>query len=159
MDLTKFHKLLLSLAMTFIAAAIGGIFTIPSITNWYPTLQKPAFTPPNWVFGPVWTTLYFLMAVSFYLVWAKKSKEKYFKGAAEIYFMQLVLNVLWSVVFFGFRNTLGGLLVIIPLWTSILVTIFKFYKVDKNAAYLLIPYILWVSIASSLNYLVWILNI
>ncbi len=159
MALTNPKKLLLSLVITFIAAAIGSIFTMPSISTWYSTLQKPAFTPPNWAFGPVWTILYILMAISFYLVWLKRSKKNQLIGPITIYYIQLVLNVLWSVVFFGFRNMLGGMAVILVLWAAILVMIYKFYRVDKRAAYLLIPYILWVSIASLLNYFVWVLNI
>ena len=159
MFLTKRQKLVISLIVTFAAALIGSIFTAPSVNTWYSTLQKPFFTPPNWAFGPVWTTLYFLMGLSFYFVWIKKSKKGIVKKAIKIYSTQLTLNVLWSVIFFGFRNILGGVLVISALWVSILITIHRFYKLDKKAAYLLIPYILWVSLASFLNYFLWVLNI
>lgn len=159
MRLTKTQKLVSSLLITFIVAAIGSIFTIPSIETWYLFLQKPAFTPPNWIFGPIWTALYLMMGLSFYLVWKKKAKKRQLKRAFEAYFAQLALNLLWSIAFFGFRSLFGGVLIISALWASILVTIYRFYKIDKKATYLLIPYIFWVSAASFLNCFLWILNI
>ncbi|MFA5246845.1 MAG: TspO/MBR family protein [Candidatus Micrarchaeia archaeon] len=147
-----------SLAVVFIAALIGSIFTIASIPTWYAQLAKPAFTPPSWVFGPAWTVLYVLMAVSFFLVWEKGFKGSNRNVAIGVYGLQLCLNVLWSVVFFGMRSPLSGLFVIALLWLSIAATIAVFWRISKTASWLLVPYILWVSFASVLNYYVWILN-
>ena len=151
-------KLAASIAIPLVAAAIGSFFTLPSVATWYAQLAKPAFTPPSWVFGPAWTALYLLMGISFFLVW-----EKGFKGADKnvavgIYCLQLALNVLWSLVFFGWHSPIAGMVVIALLWLSIAATIVVFYRVSKTAAGLLLPYILWVSFAFLLNYYVWILN-
>lgn len=142
------------------AGIIGSLFTAPSIPGWYATLNKPSFNPPNWVFGPVWTTLYALMGISLYLVWKKGQENKKIdiKLPLAIFGFQLFLNFLWSILFFGMQSPLLGLLCIIPLWLSIAATIFYFYKISKTAAYLLIPYILWVSFASILNASIWMLN-
>ncbi len=146
--------ILLSLA----AGAIGSIFTLNSIPTWYATLSKPSFAPPNWLFGPVWTTLYILMGISAYLIWEKGMKKKLVRNALLLFALQLILNALWSILFFGLRSPLYGLVCIALLWLSIALTIKLFYSIDKRAAYLLIPYILWVSFASILNYSIWMLN-
>ncbi len=164
-----FPKLALSLIVPFIAAFIGSMATYPSIPGWYATLAKPAWTPPNWVFGPVWTTLYILMGLSLYLVWMKGSgRWNRFKGWLGIrqpkaplyaFFIQLGLNGLWSILFFGLQSPLLGLVCIIPLWIAIVATMGLFYDVDRRAAWLLLPYIIWVTIAANLNLFVWLLNI
>lgn len=148
------------------AGAVGSVFTFPSIEGWYAGLQKPAFTPPDWVFGPVWTTLYVLMGAAAYLVYsegagkreAKGAKKKEVRRALETFGIQLGLNVLWSLLFFGLHSPLYGLACIAALWIAIAATIIRFYAISKTAGLLLVPYILWVSFASLLNFYVWMLN-
>jgi len=142
-----------------LAGVIGSIFTISSIPIWYAVLRKPWFTPPNWLFGPIWLTLYFLMGISFYLVFENRRNKAKEKPALWAFGIQLFLNVLWSVLFFGMHYLLYGFIEIVLLWISIAVTIILFFKISKAAAYLLLPYILWVTIAASLNYYVFILNV
>ncbi len=151
-----YRKLAAAIAITLAAAAIGSVATFQSIPTWYATLNKPALNPPNWVFGPVWTTLYVLMAVSAYLVWNSKSRQK--REALAIYGFQLILNVAWSIAFFGSKSPFYGLVVIIALWLAIAATIVKFNKISGQASWLLIPYMAWVSFALYLNYSVWLLN-
>jgi benzodiazapine receptor len=145
----NFKRLAIALLLPFAAGAIGSYFTYPSIASWYAGLTKPSFSPPNWVFGPVWTALYILMGISLYLVW-----KKYLK----LFLVHLTLNALWSIVFFGLHDTGLALLVIGILWTIIVYMIIKFYKVSKLASYLLVPYILWVSFALLLNLSLFLLN-
>jgi len=142
-----------------LAGVIGSIFTISSIPTWYAVLRKPWFTPPNWLFGPIWLTLYFLMGISLYLVFENKRNKAKEKPALWAFGIQLFLNVLWSVLFFGMHYLFYGFIEIVLLWISIAVTIILFFKISKAAAYLLLPYILWVTIAASLNYYVFILNV
>jgi tryptophan-rich sensory protein len=141
-----------------IAGGIGSFFTFPSIQGWYSTLNKPFFNPPNWVFGPVWTLLYVLMGISAYLVYEKGFKQKKVRIALAMFDIQLFLNVLWSLLFFGLQSPLYGLLCIIALWFSIALTMAKFYKISRTAGSLMIPYLLWVSFASILNLFIWRLN-
>lgn len=138
-----------------LAGAIGAIFTFDAIPNWYAGLQKPSFSPPNWVFGPVWTTLYFMMGVSAYFAWKQGKKASF---ALKIFAVQLFLNALWSILFFGLRSPLLGLVGILPLWLSIAFCIKLFWPLDRKAAYLLLPYIAWVSFATLLNFAIWMLN-
>lgn len=133
------------------AGVIGSFFTFPAITGWYATLVKPTFSPPNYLFGPVWTFLYFLMGVALYLVWIRKGDLKWF-------WVQLILNSLWSIIFFGLRSPALALIEIFFLWFTIVLTIKSFMKVYKPAASLLFPYLLWVSFASVLNFSIWVLN-
>ena len=140
------------------AGLIGSVATFPSIPTWYATLEKPFFNPPNWLFGPVWTTLYALMGISAFLVWRKGIRDRQVKVALGIFVAQLILNSLWSIVFFGLHSLLGGLIVILPLWVAILLSIVTFYRISKTAGVLLIPYILWVSFATLLNFSLWQLN-
>jgi translocator protein len=150
----KIYKLIISIIIPFIASAIGSFFTVSSVSTWYLTLVKPSFNPPSWVFGPVWTLLYLLMGISLYLVWT----NNYHKKALTFFGIQLTLNALWSILFFGLQNPLAAFIEIIFLWTSILITIIYFYKINKSSAYLLIPYILWVSFAAILNLAIVLLN-
>ena len=149
------NKVLRLLFFVLLCEGIGlasSVFTLNSLQIWYPTLLKPFFNPPGWIFGPVWTTLYFLMGVSLYLVWGKKkTKSKWF-------WIQLLLNFLWSVIFFGFKNPTIAFIVIILLLTSIFLTIKTFTKVNIVSAYLLYPYLVWVSFALILNLSIVILN-
>ncbi len=141
-------KLVLSILACQAAGLLGSIFTIPAIGNWYAGLIKPALTPPNWVFGPAWTILYLLMAISLYLYSEAGGTRK---GYA-IFGLQLVLNILWSVLFFGLQSPLLGLAGIAALWASIAMTARVFWATDRKAGYLLLPYLAWVSFAAYLNY-------
>lgn len=141
-----------------LAGAIGAIFTVQSIPTWYAALAKPFFTPPSYLFGPIWTTLYLLMGIALYLIYTSKRKAKGAKIALAAFAVQLALNILWSVAFFGMRSIAGGLADIILLWVAIAVTIAAFWKVSKTAAYLMVPYLAWVSIAMALNYSLFLLN-
>jgi len=154
----EFLKLVVSILICQFAGFIGSFFTTPSIPTWYATLNKPFFTPPSWLFAPVWVTLYTLMGISAFLVWRKGLSDQHVRTASIVFAVQLILNVLWSGVFFGFRSILAGLIVIVILWIAILLTILNFYKISTTAGLLLIPYILWVSIAAALNFSVLILN-
>lgn len=158
MDLKEAGKLILAIIICNLAGAIGSIFTFASIPTWYATLIKPEFNPPNWVFGPVWTTLYILMGISLYLIWKQYEKRKNAKPALTVFSIQLILNSLWSILFFGMQSPLYGLLCIIPLWASIALMIVRFYPLSRNAALLQIPYLLWVSFATVLNASIWMLN-
>lgn len=141
-----------------LAGVIGSFFTFSNIPTWYAGLEKPAFNPPNWVFGPVWTALYFLMGVAAYIVWAEGMEKKGVKRALGIFGAQLAVNVLWSIVFFGMQSPMMAFFVIIVLWALIIETIREFYRISKWAGIALIPYILWVSFAAVLNFAIWMLN-
>jgi tryptophan-rich sensory protein len=151
-------KLIISLVVCQMAGVIGSIFTVRSVTTWYLTLKKPFFTPPSWVFGPAWITLFVLMGIALYRVWAKGTPAPAIKIALTVFFVQLLFNVLWSIAFFGLRNPLLGLLDIGLLWILILVTLALFFRVDRAAGLLLVPYLLWVSFASVLNGAIYFLN-
>jgi len=151
-------KLLISIAICQFAGVLGSLFTMPRIPTWYATLAKPAFAPPNWVFGPVWTTLFILMGISLYLIWEKGLKSHNEVMAVYTFILQLALNILWSFLFFGLQSPLYGFIGIVVLWLAIAATIWQFHDLDARAAYLLVPYILWVSFAALLNYSVWMLN-
>lgn len=153
----KWWKLIASVLLCEMAGVVGSITTYPNIVGWYSALNKPFFTPPNWAFGPVWVTLYLLMGVAFFMVWNKGLNKKTMP-ALQIFGIQLGLNVLWSIVFFGFQAIAAGLVVIILLWFTIAWTIARFLKVSKPAAWFLVPYIAWVTIAAALNAGVFILN-
>jgi len=126
--------------------------------SWYNTLNKPFFNPPSWIFAPVWTILYILMAISFYLVWKKGLKVKKVREAIAVFFVQLALNLLWSPVFFGYKNIFLALVIIIFMLFYIIKTILLFSKIDKRATILLYPYLIWVSFATILNFSIWFLN-
>jgi len=151
-------KLVVSLGVCQIAGALGSLFTAPSIATWYVSLKKPVFTPPNWVFAPVWLTLFVLMGVAVFLVWRKGLRDSQPRRALTIFGVQLALNISWSGVFFSLQSPLAGLVVIIVLWVAILVTILSFLKVSRPAGLLLVPYIVWVSAATALNASIVIMN-
>lgn len=140
-----------------LAGVIGSVFTAPAVRTWYATINKPTWGPPNWVFGPVWTILFILMGVALYLVWSEK-KSKKVRDAIKMFTAQLFLNILWSVFFFGLGNFWLAFGEIVVLWMFIFVTIMRFMKVNKTAGWLLVPYLLWVSFASYLNFFVAGLN-
>ena len=150
--------ILISIVICELAGVIGSVFTTPSIPGWYAGLIKPSFNPPNWVFGPVWTLLYALMGIAAYLGYEKGWKEGKVRRALIVFAAQLILNALWSIVFFGAHMILGAAVVIVLLWAMILASIVLFSKVSKAAAGLLVPYILWVSFASVLNISLYVLN-
>ncbi|MBW2971904.1 tryptophan-rich sensory protein [Candidatus Woesearchaeota archaeon] len=138
-----------------LAGIIGSLFTASSIGSWYSALNKPSFNPPNWVFGPVWITLYTMMGISLYLVWRSGSRDWLVLG---VFGLQLVLNTLWSILFFGMHAPGWAFVEIVVLWASIVATIVVFFGVSRTASYLLIPYALWVSFAALLNFMLWRLN-
>ncbi len=153
----KLVKFLVSELLSFSAAGIGSIATIANIPTWYTALEKPFFSPPNWLFGPVWTVLYLLMGLSLYLVWVAQYKGT--KKWAFLFFgIQLVLNALWSLVFFGLHAPWAGVVIIALLLASILVTAKLFWPISRSAVYLLAPYAAWVSFATCLNVAVALLN-
>ena len=137
---------------------IGSAFTRPAIILWYGDIVKSPLNPPNWVFAPVWTILYLLMGVAAFLIWRKGWGKKEVRLAMGLFFIQLALNLLWSVLFFGLQSPGMAFLEIIFLWLAILLTIILFHGLNKTASWLLIPYILWVSFAAYLNLSVWLLN-
>lgn len=155
--MNKFLKFIICLVIVYTTAFLGSYFTFPSISGWYTTLYKPPFSPPNWIFGPVWTILYLMMAVSFYLIWEKK-KLVNIKQPVRLFCLQLFFNFLWSLLFFGLHQPLLAFIDIVLLWIFILLTILEFKKRSKLASYLLIPYLLWVSFASILNLSIVLLN-
>jgi benzodiazapine receptor len=159
MNLSKILKLASSIIICFAAAGIGSLLTMPSISTWYAGLDKPFFNPPNWIFGPVWTLLFLMMAVALYFILLRGTQDKEAKKGIIIFFVQLVLNVLWSGLFFAAHNLMFAFFDIIILWLAIFFTILQFKKVNKIAAYLLIPYLIWVSFASILNFAIWRFNL
>ncbi|MEO0080064.1 MAG: TspO/MBR family protein [candidate division WOR-3 bacterium] len=144
-------KLVVCLALTLGAGALGGLATAPAIPTWYQTLSKPAFNPPQWLFGPAWTVLYILMGVAAFLVWRAGFSAAAVRLALALFLVQLVLNVLWSFLFFGLRSPLAGLVEIVILWLAIAATLVLFFRVSTVAGLLLIPYIGWVTFAAILN--------
>ncbi len=172
MRLNKIYKFIIAVVACEFAGVVGSVFTFPSIKSWYATLAKPALNPPAWVFGPVWTILFALMGIAVFLIWSsdpiivpdeqgnvskEQGKEK-IKTALTVFGVQLALNVLWSIIFFGLHNPAGAFVDIVFLWLAILFAIFVFSKISKTAAWLLMPYLIWVSFAAYLNYAVWMLN-
>jgi benzodiazapine receptor len=151
-------KLVISLGVCQLAGFIGSIFTRPAISTWYAELQKPRFTPPDYVFGPVWISLYILMGIAAFLIWRKGFHHRVVKRALAIFGVQLVLNALWSFLFFGLRSPLAGLIGIFILGVAIILTVRSFLMVSRPAGLLLIPYFLWVSFATGLNLSIWWLN-
>jgi translocator protein len=151
-------KLIISIAIPVVVGGLSGLFTINGVEGWYQTIAKPAWNPPNWIFGPVWTTLYIMMGVALYLVWKSDASEILKKTAISFFVVQLVLNFFWSIIFFHQQQIGWALVEIIAMWIAILFTIFAFGNVSKVAAWLLVPYIAWVSFASILNYTIWKLN-
>jgi benzodiazapine receptor len=151
-------KLIITVGVSQLAGLIGSIFTAPAIPTWYASLQKPAFAPPNWVFAPVWTTLFLLMGIAAYLVWKRGLAKKEVRIALGLFLFQLVLNIFWSFLFFGLQNPLAAFVEIIVLWLAILLTLVSFYRISKPAGLLLLPYLIWVSFAAFLNFQIFTLN-
>lgn len=174
-------KLVASIIICELAGVVGSYFAIPQIGSWYAGLNKPSFNPPSWIFGPVWSALFVLMGISLYLVWSKnwvvKNKiysqkgktrnslsKEFFSGSWQkvniisIFVLQLILNVVWSVIFFGWHSPGAAFFELLMLWFAIVFTIVNFYRVSKTAALLLVPYILWVSFAGILNFVIFLIN-
>jgi tryptophan-rich sensory protein len=153
-----YKKLAAAVLVCLAAGFIGSFFTVDSVGTWYAAIHKPSFNPPAWVFAPVWTALYVLMGVSAYLVWMKGWGRKDVRDALAVFGLQLFLNLLWSIIFFGAKQIFYAFAEIVFLWLGIVLTIVLFYRISKNAALLLVPYILWVSFAAFLNYSLWQMN-
>jgi tryptophan-rich sensory protein len=153
----KTLKLFISIIICQLAGIIGAFFTTPNIDTWYQTIVRPDWTPASWVFAPVWITLYTLMGIALFFVWEKKGSVN-IKKAVSVFGFQLVLNSLWSIIFFGFNNITLALVEILILLGAIIWTMVEFRKISKIAFYLLIPYLLWVCLATALNFNIWILN-
>jgi benzodiazapine receptor len=151
-------KLLVSIVVCQLAGVVGGLATAPAIPVWYAALNKPSFNPPNWLFAPVWLTLYTIMGIAVYLVWRKGFSDPATKTAIIIFVIQLVFNMLWSIVFFGLRSPLAGFVVIMILLSFITLTILRFYRISTWAALLLVPYLIWVTFAAELNFSIYMLN-
>lgn len=151
-------KLGFAVILPFIAGGIGSFFTAASIPTWYAELAKPSFNPPNWVFGPVWTTLYLLQGIAFYMILTSTAKHKEKSFAIALFLIQLVLNSLWSIVFFGMKNIDVAVGVIVMLFVFIILTIVAFSNIKKASGLLLIPYLAWVSFATVLNIAIAFLN-
>jgi len=155
---TDIVRLIVSVVACEGAGGVGAIFTTPAIPVWYADLKKPALTPPNSVFGPMWVTLYLLMGIAVFLVWREGLAQDGVRIAFIAFWVQLALNAIWSIVFFGLKSLLGGVAVILILWIAILVSIIMFFDVSAVAGGLLIPSIVWVSIAAHMNVRIWTLN-
>jgi benzodiazapine receptor len=155
---TDLIKLVISIVLCQVAGVIGSVFTTKSVSTWYPTLSKPPFTPPSWLFAPVWITLYALMGISLFLVWRKGAGIIHVRIAIVVFAVQLVLNASWSVAFFGLRSPLAGLIVIVLLLAAIFLTIIHFYRISMPAGLLLLPYVVWVGFATVLNASIYAMN-
>lgn len=151
-------RVIVSILICEAAGALGTIFTASQIQSWYlGELVRPSFAPPNWLFGPVWTLLYALMGIALFVIWEMKKSQRR-NRALQIFCVQLILNAVWTPVFFGLHALFAAFVIIIAMWLAIIWTIVVFYREKKIAAYLLIPYLAWVSFASVLNGAIWILN-
>ncbi len=152
-------KLIISIVICQLAGVIGSFATASSVSSWYQSLTKPFFTPPGWLFAPVWIALYFLMGISVFLIWQKGVDKVKVKKALGVFILQLAFNAFWSIAFFGLKSPLFGLIVITLLWIFILITMIRFLRLSKWAGWLLAPYITWTSFAVILNFSIWIMNV
>jgi benzodiazapine receptor len=157
--MNKYKRILVVVATCLAIGYFAGLITKTSITTWYPTLIKPSFNPPNWVFAPVWSFLFTIIGVAAGLVWNRLEVEKELVKKALLFFaIQMALNFLWSALFFGLKNPMLALVEIIVLWLMIYETYIQFVKINKIAGYLMLPYLAWVSFAVVLNGSIWLLN-
>lgn len=154
----KISKLVFALVSCQLAGILGSLVTGPSVKGWFQTLEKPVLMPPGWVFGAVWTTLFVLMAIAFWLVWTNDNKSKHKKTAMILFGVQLALNILWSVIFFGLGEMFFAIIELMVLFAAVLATTFYFFKQSKIAGYLMIPYLLWLCAAAYLNIAIYLLN-
>lgn len=148
----KKRDLLVSIFIAELAGVVGSVYTASSIPAWYTGLEKPWWTPPNWIFGPVWVALYALMGFSAYLVWEVRHRKKEAEGALLFYGVHLFFNSLWSLIFFGLQNVGLALVEIFFLWLLIIYTMILFFRVERTAGWVFVPYLIWVSFAMMLNY-------
>ena len=151
-------KLIISISIPLLIGFTSSYFTVTSVGSWYKTIQVPSWNPQNWVFGPVWTTLYILMGISLFLVWKSEVNAHVKKTAIILFAVQLALNFFWSFIFFNQHQIGWAFAEIMLLWLMILLTIFSFAKISNVSAWFLVPYISWVSFAAILNYTIWRLN-
>lgn len=151
-------SVIIAVIICLTAGAIGSFFTAPYLPTWYASINKPPINPPNWVFGPVWTTLYILMGIAVAIIWEEKNEKKQRKKGLILFSIQLILNVLWSIVFFTFQSPVGACIFVVALWIFIFLSMRAFLPISKRAAYLLLPYLAWVSFASILNFSIAWLN-
>jgi translocator protein len=158
MKVSNWIKFIVSILGVFVIASLGSFFTSSSVNEWYLTINKPTFNPPNWVFGPVWTILYLMIGISLYLVWSTNVKERIKKKAYFAFGIQLFLNFLWGFLFFGMQEIGFALINILLLVVAISFNIFYAGKISKTSGWLLVPYLLWVSFATILNLAIWSLN-
>ena len=158
MKIKKPRLLIHSLALPYFAGFLGSIFTNPAIPTWYAGLNKPFFSPPNWLSGPVWLILYTLMGISVYLVWLKAGRSKNARHGVFMFFIHLFFNAIWPIIFFGFQDLALAFMVILIIDAFIVYLILAFWRINKLASYLLVPYLLWATFASILNYLIYLLN-
>ena len=158
MKIKDILKLVISIFLCELAGFLGFLFTAPAIPTWYKTLDKPFFSPSNWIFGPVWISLFILMGISLFMVWRKQEQPR-FKVALIFFFVQLIFNILWSAAFFGLRSPLLGFVDIVLLWVAILLTVQHCLRISRIAGLLFLPYMIWVSFAVVLTFSLWILNI
>jgi tryptophan-rich sensory protein len=157
--MNKITRIAISIIVCLAVGYSSSTYTKEAVENWYPTILKPSFNPPNWIFMPVWTLLFVLMGIAAGLVWDKINEQNLeVKKALGFFLIQLILNAIWSYVFFGLKNPMLAMIEIALLWLMIYETYFKFSKINKIAGYLLIPYIAWVSFAAVLNASIWWLN-
>lgn len=156
--MTNAIKLIISIAIPLAIGATSGFFTVTGVESWYQTINKPSWNPPSWIFGPVWTSLYVMMGIALYLVWKSDSSSILKKTAIILFAVQLLLNFFWSFIFFNQQQIGWALAEMLIMWVLILLTIFAFANVSKTAAWLLVPYIAWVSFAAILNFTIWKLN-
>ena len=157
--MSKYLRIIYCVAICLVVGYLSSITTQSSINTWYPTLIKPSFNPPNWLFAPVWTLLFIMMGVAAGMIWNQLENQKELVKKALLFFtVQLLLNALWSYLFFGLNNVLLALIEIVLLWLIIYETFYIFKKIDKKAAYLFIPYLIWVGFAAILNGSIYYLN-
>ena len=152
-------KLVISILIPLVIGSLSGFFTVTGVGSWYQTINRPSWNPPSWVFGPVWTLLYILMGIALYLVWKSESSPRMKQTAILLFSLQLLLNFCWSFIFFSLHEIGWALVEMIGLWMMILLTILVFARIHKTAAWLLVPYISWVSFATLLTYTIWQLNV
>lgn len=157
--MNKISRIAIVVIICLAVGYLSGMVTRASITTWYPTLVKPSFNPPNWIFAPVWTSLYVMMGVAAGLIWNQITTQKAaVTKALQIFAIQLVLNALWSYLFFGLHNLMLATIEVVLLWLMIFETYSQFAKINKTASYLMLPYLAWVSFASVLTASIWWLN-
>ncbi len=159
MDARKILKAIGFVAICELGGGVlGSVFTFSSLPTWYAALHKPWFAPPGSIIGIIWTVLYAMMGISAFLIWESKRPKKIIAYAKAAFSIQLLINIAWSGIFFGLRSLAGGLVTIVAMWIMIAATIVLFYKINRKAAWLMFPYIVWVSIAGALNFFIWSMN-